>query len=134
MALTDEERRQLAQLEASLAADDPHLASTLRGGRPKRVPVRRIVVATVGLAAGIALLIIGMQTDPLVSVLGFLVMLVSSVVAIGAWHTPGQPAGSSSRPRRPRSGRRGPRPPRGGSGDFMNRMEERWRRRREQGF
>ena len=132
MALTDEERRQLAQLEASLAADDPHLASTLRGGRPKRVPVRRIVVATVGLAAGIALLIIGMQTDPLVSVLGFLVMLVSSVVAIGAWHNPGQQAGPS-RPHR-QLGRRGPRPPRGGSGDFMNRMEERWRRRREQGL
>ncbi|HET9128560.1 MAG TPA: DUF3040 domain-containing protein [Propionibacteriaceae bacterium] len=133
MALTDEERRQLAQLEASLAADDPHLASTLRGARPKRVPVRRIVVATVGLAAGIALLIIGMQTDPLVSVLGFLVMLVSSVVAVGAWHNPDQPPGSP-RPRRTPGHRRPRTPHQRSGGDFMNRMEERWRRRREQGF
>ena len=129
MALTDEERRQLAQLEASLAADDPHLASTLRGARSKRVPVRRIVVATAGLAAGIALLIIGMQTDPLVSVLGFLVMLTSSVAAIGAWRNADQ-SGSSSGFSLRRHGSRAPSD--GSGGDFMNRMEERWRRRREQ--
>ncbi|MDA8440249.1 MAG: DUF3040 domain-containing protein [Propionibacterium sp.] len=130
MALTDEEKRQLALLEASLAADDPHLANALRGARRRRMPARRVVLAVVGLAAGVALLVLGMQIDPLVSVLGFLVMLVSSVAAIGAWH-----GGDGPRPApRPPHGQRGPRPPRAGKGDFMNRMEERWRRRRDQGM
>lgn len=130
MALTDEEKRQLALLEASLAADDPHLANTLRGARRHRLPVSRIVLATIGLALGVALLILGMQIDPLVSVLGFLVMLVSSVAAIGAWHGGNGARGASRAPR----GHRGPRSPRAGKGDFMNRMEDRWRRRRDQGL
>ena len=130
MALTDEEKRQLAQLEASLAADDPRLADTLRGARPRRMPVRRIVLATAGLAVGVALLILGMQIDPLVSVLGFLVMLVSSVAAVGAWHGGERP----HRTTRTSRGHHASRPSRPHKGDFMNRMEERWRRRRDQGF
>lgn len=130
MALTDEEKRQLAQLEASLAADDPHLANTLRGARRRRVPVGKVAMAIIGLAVGVTLLILGMQTDPLVSVLGFLVMLVSSVAAIGGWHGGDGP---HQKPRPPKV-HRGPRSPKPGKGDFMNRMEERWRRRRGQGF
>ncbi len=131
MALTEEEKRLLAQLEASLSADDPKLAQTLRGGRPRHPSAGRIVISIVGMLAGVALLIVGMQIHPLISVLGFLVMLAALMVALGAGGRRREPSGSSSsaassRPKAPKV--KGPKPTKG---DFMQRMEDRWRRRRD---
>jgi hypothetical protein len=66
-----------------------------------------------------------------VSVLGFVVMLASAVFAISSWrHMPSgeAEAGTAAKPSQPRpAGRKGR-----SRGRLMDRIEERWRRRREE--
>lgn len=91
MALSDKEQRLLEQLEAALAAEDPKLASTLRGNTSRKLHRRRAAIAGVGFLVGIAALVAGMEVGVVVSILGFLVMLVSTIVAISAWqHVEGE--------------------------------------------
>lgn len=82
MALSEQEQRLLDQLEASLAADDPSLARTLRGdaSTQRLLPPRRTGVLVLGFLVGLAGLVGGMQVHPVVSVLGFVAMLVSAVL------------------------------------------------------
>ena len=138
MALSDEEQRLLAQMEAALAAEDPKLVNALRGTGVRRVHRRRAAVAGVGFFLGLALLVAGisLKSDVLsivVSVLGFVVMVASSVVAIYSWqHVGGAGVDPAQTPDRATSaqGSRG-----GGDQGFMGKMEERWRKRRdESGF
>lgn len=136
MALTDEEKRLLARLEASLAADDPKLASLLRGHGRHQVPVQRVLLAGVGFTAGVTLLVVGIQTHPLVSVAGFLIMLAATVAALGVWRHPGNHRYLGSRTRFTRELRTGAvrdsQPDHRDNGSaFMAKMEDRWRRRRE---
>lgn len=119
MALSDEEQRLLEQMEAALAAEDPRLASTLRG-TTHRWQRRRAVIAGLGLLVGLAGLVGGMQLHPAVSVIGFVVMLAAAVLGVTAWQQSGaagdgQGAGGRS----------------GGHSEFMGRMEERWRRNQD---
>ncbi len=132
MALSEEEQRLLEQMEAALAAEDPKLVNTLRGTGIRRVHRRRAAIAGVGFFVGLALLIIGMSTHIALSILGFLIMVAAAVTAIYSWQHVGSgpdPRKHTSRPRAPQSS---------GSGDgqgFMDKMEERWKRRRdESGF
>ena len=128
MALSEEEQRLLDQMEAALAADDPKLVNALRGTGTRRVHRRRAAVAGVGFFAGLALLVTGMSTNWFVSVLGFVVMVAAAVTAIYSWQhvgTGSEPGRSAVRPKAPQSSGAG-----GGQG-FMDKMEERWRRRRD---
>jgi len=121
MALSEEEQLRLAQLEESLAAEDPKLAHTLRGTTPRTLHGRRATLAGAGFLLGIAMLIGGMQVSPWISIAGFVVMLASVIVGLTAWqHVNDVPPAV------------GPRPPQEGA--FMDKMEERWRRRQEDGF
>ena len=132
MALSEEERRLLAQMEAALAAEDPKLVNTMRGTGVRRVHRRRAALAGVGFFAGLALLIAGMSTYLFLSVLGFLLMGAAAVTAIYSW----QHVGTDTDPGRTADRPKAPQP--SGSSDsqgFMDKMEERWRRRRdESGF
>lgn len=110
MALSEEEQRLLEQMEAELAAEDPRLASALRG--PQRHWYRRRVLAAgVGFVVGVTVLVLGMDWHPLVSVLGFVIMLVATVVGLAAWRqtdaggVPSQGGPNSGRPQRNPSGR-----------------------------
>ena len=85
MALSDKEQRLLEQLEAALAAEDPKLANTLRGTTTRTLHRRRAAIAGLGFVIGLAALIGGMQLSIFVSVIGFVVMLVSTVVALSSW-------------------------------------------------
>ena len=85
MALSDKEQRLLEQLEAALAAEDPKLASTLRGTTTRTLHRRRAAIAGLGFVIGLAALIGGMQLSIVVSVIGFIVMLVATVVALSSW-------------------------------------------------
>lgn len=129
MALSEEEQRLLAQMEAALAADDPKLVNTMRGTNLRRMHRRRAALAGVAFFGGLALLIAGMSTYLFLSVLGFVVMVAAAVTAIYAWQhvtSAGDPP-SSSRTKTPSGLVDGP--------GFMDKMEERWRRRRdESGF
>ena len=131
MALSDEEQRLLEQMEAALAAEDPKLVNALRGNGVRRVHRRRAALAGVGFFAGLALLIVGISTQPFLSVLGFVLMVAASVVAIYSW----QHVGSAMDPGRGRDRAASAQGSRGPDGqNFMDKMEERWRRRRDEGF
>lgn len=131
MALSDEEQRLLEQMEAALAADDPKLVHAMRGGGVRRIHRRRAALAGIGFFAGLGLLVAGISVNPLLSVLGFVVMVAASVTAIYSW----QHVGSSADPGPGRDHAKSTPGPRGPDNQgFMDKMEERWRKRRDEGM
>lgn len=131
MPLSEEEQRLLEQMEQALAAEDPKFASTLRGSTLRARLRRRVLVSGAGFLAGTGLLMLGVILPmTLVSVAGFVVMLAGAYVFITSWRRGGEvEADEPAAPSRPQ-----PRAPRAASeGSFMDRMEERWRRRRDGG-
>ncbi|KRF37744.1 DUF3040 domain-containing protein [Nocardioides sp. Soil805] len=145
MPLSEEELRMLEQMERALVAEDPKLASTLRGTAMQRAARRRAIASGVVFVAGMALLTCGVIfTQTVLGIAGFLVMLAAAAVAVTALRNPGASAphrrdtrhtgfgvvdggraGKSSRFSRTRRTK--------SSGSFMERMDERWRRRRDSG-
>lgn len=107
MALSEEEQRLLAQLEASLAVDDPKLASVLRGTGYHVASRRTLTTAALGFVVGLAVLVLGLPLSEWLSVAGFVVMLGSCVYGLRAWqrneHDPQSGAGRrpAQRPRPP---------------------------------
>ncbi len=150
MPLSEEELRLLEQMERALVAEDPKLASTLRGTKLRKQARRHMVLGVLAFALGIAVLMGGViLSEPLIGVLGFVIMLGSAYVTLNSYKNRNRalstaavssadpagglrvvPGGRASRTR-PSTGRsRTPRQPKQGS--MMERLEERWRRRREQ--
>ncbi|MGJ6981042.1 DUF3040 domain-containing protein [Aestuariimicrobium soli] len=131
MALSDEEQRLLAQLEKSLAEDDPKLAHLMRGNEPRtggrtRNP-RHLVAGVLGCVVGLALLVLGIETHWVVSVVGFVVMAASAAVGLGLLNT-GRPAASpgSGAPKQRATAK-------ASSASVMDKFEERWRKRQNEG-
>ena len=120
MALSEEERRLLEQMEQALAADDPKLANALRGTGARRLQRRRALLAGLGfLVGGVAGLLVGMETFPLISIAGFLLMLVSALVLLASWQRAGDAAhAAQARP---------------GDAAFIDKLEERFRRHNDDG-
>ena len=150
MPLSEHEQRLLEQMERALYAEDPKFASALRGADPRTHYRRRAVKASLGFLAGVVLLLTGVLTEPFVSVAGFLVMLASAFFALSSWRSIPNAAdlgvgGGGAQRRSPKPGGRSggatAMPSAGGGktskprrkGSFMQRLEERWNRRREQG-
>ena len=150
MPLSEEELRLLEQMERALVAEDPKLASTLRGTKLRKQARRQMFLGVLAFVAGIAVLMGGViLREPLVGVLGFVIMLGSAYLTLNSYKNRNRAmtnvaapsndpvaglrvvqGGRSSRTR-PSAGRsRPPRQPKQGS--MMERFEERWRRRREQ--
>ena len=147
MELSEEELRLLEQMERALVEEDPKLASTLRGTSFQRAARRRMVLGGAILVVGVGLLIAAVLIGEnqvvrtVMGVLGFVVMLGGAILALTSARSPGHrpvsptvrasgksgfgvvDGGRAHRPRRQRS-----------ASPFMERMEERWRRRRERGF
>ena len=131
MALSDEEQRLLEQMEAALAAEDPKLVNALRGTSVRRVHRRRAALAGVGFFAGLGLLIAGISINPFLSVLGFVIMVAAAVTAIYSWqHVGGNADAAHGRDRAKTSQASRAQDGQG----FMDKMEERWRRRRDEGL
>ena len=154
MPLSEEELRLLEQMERALSEEDPKFASTLRGTSLRRSARRRAIAAGVVFVLGIGLLMGGAMSGNALGIAigigGFVVMLASATVALtairGQQHATAATAPADPRMAHPSRGftvidggrtSRLRRPRRSGSarasGTFMERMEERWRRRREQG-
>ncbi len=126
MALSEQEQKRLDQLEASLLADDPKFADTLRGAPQFRVQRRRAAFAGVVFVAGLTALILGVQFQPVISIIGFVMMLIAAITGISAWpRVEGQTDTT-------RLSSRSTRPSVSGT-DFMNKLEERWRKRQQGG-
>lgn len=138
MALSEEEQQLLAQMEAALAADDPKLADMLRGTGTRKVHRRRAAIAGIGFVLGIVALVAGMQLNPsiagpILSIAGFLIMLGAAVIGLSSWpHVNDAEVGDGDdkAPRAPK----GPADPNEQVKQFMDKMEERWRRRQGDGL
>jgi hypothetical protein len=124
--LSEHEQRLLEQIERALYAEDPKFASTVRGGRLRKPTRRRRLQGVALFVVGLVLLVVGVAVPalwlassfPVLSVVGFLMMLGGAVMAITS-------VGSGSQAAQPK----------GGAPDknrFTGRMEERFRRRFEQ--
>ena len=162
MPLSEEELRLLDQMERALAAEDPKFVSTIRGTSVQRAARRRAYAAVAVLIVGMGVLLVGAASGTgavniAIGVIGFGVMLGAAYVGLTSWRsqydTPQQPQGSGSpgaeeafglnliqggkADRGRSSGRAGkaPKQPRAPkpSGGFMERMEQRWQRRRDNG-
>ena len=128
MPLSEEEQRLLEQMEEALAAEDPKFVSTIRGSSSRSRHKRIAVLATIGFVVGIVVLMTGAVTTlTLVAVAGFVIMLACAYLAITHWRRLGDPdLPSNVRPIGKGKGRQSTQPT-----GFMNRMEDRWRRRRD---
>jgi hypothetical protein len=124
--LSEHEQRLLEQIERALYAEDPKFASTVRGGRLRKPTRRRRLQGVALFVVGLVLLVVGVAVPqlwlassfPVLSVVGFLMMLGGAVMAVTSVGNSGQ-AGEKK----------------GGEPDknrFTGRMEERFRRRFEQ--
>lgn len=124
MPLSDREQRLLDQMEQALYAEDPKFASSLQR-REKSLSGRRIALGIVIFAAGLGGLLAGVTTSlVLVGILGFFMMLGGVLVAADAVRAPS--SADEPTPSEPGSARRAK-----AESGFMDRVEERWRRRRE---
>jgi hypothetical protein len=145
--LSEHEQRQLEQIEQALYADYPKLAQAVRAKDPRIHYKRRVVYAAIGFLLGVGLLLAGVVSKLIfVGVGGFVVMLACAMWALTSWrHIGGGASGRSTGPsrgpdgarsqRRERRGRKAGNDRRGRAGraGFMERLEERWRRRQEGG-
>ncbi len=113
MALSDRERRLLAEMEAALATDDPRLESRL--GATALAPARpRLFLGAAATLAGIAIIFGGLisKTTP-IGVAGFLVALFGVLTLVRSL---GSITKGATRTKGPRT-------------SFSARLEERWNRR-----
>ena len=83
MPLSEEELRLLEQMERALVAEDPKLASTMRGTTLPATARRRALMAAGVFVVGVVVLMTGavMQITA-VGIIGFVVMLASAYVAL----------------------------------------------------
>jgi len=138
--LSEHEQRLLEQMERALYAEDPKFATSMRSARGGSGDRRRVAVGVVALLVGLGLLLAGVAAKlVVVGVIGFLAMLGGLWLAINALRpvpeaAAGPAAGGTGGPthiagRTRKSSRAKQR-----SGESLaERMEERWRRRRETG-
>jgi len=144
--LSEHEQRQLEQIEQALYSDYPKLASSVRAQDPRVHYKRRVVEAAIGFLVGVGLLLAGVSTQIIpIGVGGFLVMLACAMWALTSWrHMGGIVSGRGLAVARPPGAPRGAREGRGRRSrrrardrsaglSFMERLEERWRRRQEGG-
>jgi DUF3040 family protein len=121
--LSEHEQRQLEQIERALYAEDPKFAHAVRSTSPQAHYRRRIVKAALGFVLGVCALMAGLVVNVMpitipISLTGFLLMLVCCVWALSSWKRMNG-GGTEPEPRQQRPARAG----------FMERIEERWRRR-----
>ncbi|TXS50925.1 DUF3040 domain-containing protein [Streptomyces sp. t39] len=127
MPLSEHEQRMLEQMERALYAEDPKFATALEGSGLRTYTRRRVYQAVAGFLVGIALLMAGMVAQQIwISVVGFLVMLGCAVLAVTGWRKAPKP-GEQQTPGAP-AARRQHHPRR----SMMNRIEQRWQRRRDE--
>jgi len=136
MPLSEHEQRMLEQIEKALYAEDPKFAHSVRARDPRVHYRRRVILAIIGFLLGVGLLVAGVIIKYIpMGVAGFLVMLTCAMWALTSWrHMTGLgPRGAPAEPRQRQRQRKRRRRGRGQPTDqgFMERLEERWRRRQE---
>ena len=121
MPLSEYEQRMLEQMERQLRSDDPKLADTL-GSRSSLGS--RVLLGVVVLVVGVGVLVGGAALQmPWLGILGFLAMFGGVLLAVSSPRRPTGPTGIV--------GGSGPAPRGRSRPSFMQRMEDRWDRRRD---
>ena len=141
MPLSEHEQRLLEQMERALYAEDPKFATNMRSAKATAGDRRRVAIGVVALLIGLGLLVAGVAAKlVIIGVVGFLAMLGGLWLAISAM-SPGKevPANAEGTdPKAPtdissrRTGR-GPKSKQRSGESLTDRMEARWRKRRETG-
>lgn len=139
MPLSEHEQRVLEQMEQALSAEDPRFASQMLGKSRAGIQRRRTALGVVVAILGLGLVVLGVTAQQIwLGGLGFGAMVLG-----GFWTftpAPNRPTlgtvqddgNVTLRTGHPSTG--GGRKPRGKQrGGFMERMEQRWDKRREQG-
>lgn len=134
MPLSEHEQRLLEQMEKALYAEDPKFATSLRstGGAASR---SRAALGVLGILVGLGVVLAGMALPmAALGVVGFVVMLAGAVLTYFAFtrRTPAEEGAEGSEGAEDASAPQSPskaKPQR--SSGFMDRMEERWRKRAE---
>lgn len=126
MALSEHEQRLLDEMERQLYQHEADVVSTSsRGGG--QVSTRSVIIALLAVAVGIGIVIGGLALrQPLIGIAGFVVMLAGVAYAFsrrGSAEWPDSQLGET-----PSARSMGGRAQR--SSSFMERLEERWERRR----
>jgi hypothetical protein len=123
MPLSEHEQRLLEQMERALYAEDPKFASSLRSTSGTRASRGRAALGVLGVLVGLGLLLAGVATMiTALGVAGFVLMLVGAVGIYSAVRARPLVATDDATPQAAA--------PRANPG-FMNRLEDRWRRRAE---
>jgi hypothetical protein len=120
--LSEHEQRLLDEIEQALYAEDPKFASAVRSARGPNRTRRLVVLCSLGIAAGLGMVLIGLITTIVaLSVVGFVVLVGSCGYLVQTLRTrSAKPAAASTTPNASRNG------------GLRSRMEERLRRRFEQ--
>ena len=133
MPLSEHEQRLLEQMERALYAEDPKFATSLRSASGSRASRGRAALGVLGVIIGLGIVVSGVATSLIpLGIVGFLVMLVGAVIAYSAFTAPAAVATEGAEAAETAEGAAPPRAPRQPkSGGFMDRMEDRWRRRND---
>ncbi|MDM4763076.1 DUF3040 domain-containing protein [Galbitalea sp. SE-J8] len=126
MPLSEQEQRLLDEMERNLYQNDAAFVASVGGAR--RASARSIALGVVVALVGVVVLIVGVVVQqPLVGVLGFVVMFGGVLLAVAPPRRLSR-AGVAASARRTSTGSR---PATTSSAGFMDRLGERWDRRRE---
>jgi hypothetical protein len=133
--LSEHEQRQLEQIEQALYREDPKFGRLVRSSDPRVHYKRKLVQALIGILIGAGALAAGVVTHRVyLEAVGGALMLLSLVWAVVSWRRHAarvRPAPAkvvqprAAGPGQTSAGRQGWR------ARFMERMDERWRRRQE---
>jgi hypothetical protein len=125
--LSEHEQRLLEQMERALYAEDPKFASSLRSAGPRPGSRRAAAIGILTALGGVGLLIAGAATSIVaIGVVGFLVMLGGTILVISTLRA--EPEAAAAAPGAPKGK---PAPAKAPKGGFMDKMDERFRKRRE---
>ncbi|MGO4601447.1 DUF3040 domain-containing protein [Terrabacter sp. 2YAF2] len=128
MALSEHEEALLQQMEEALYAEDPRFASRIEKTKSRGLGRGRVVVGVVAGVAGLALVVFSaMSSNIWLGAGGFAIMVAGIVYAITPSRTKLAAVGSDGTTK-PRSGKVKASTSR--QGTFMERLEERWEKRR----
>jgi hypothetical protein len=124
MPLSEHEQRLLEEMERSLYQNDADFVAKV-GGKRERPAYRSIVLGILLAVVGVGVLIAGVYyQQPLIGILGFIVMFAGVLVAIAPGKRvavePGTPEQKRAKTR-------------GGQAGFMDRMNDRWDKRNDGG-
>ncbi|MFZ4486557.1 MAG: DUF3040 domain-containing protein [Candidatus Nanopelagicales bacterium] len=130
MPLSEHEQRLLDQMERALYAEDPKFATSLRSANGVRASRGRAALGVLGVLVGLGLILAGVTTTVIaLGVGGFALMLIGAVIAYSAFRIPSAGAvEQESGTEAPAARQQAPK-----SSGFMDRLEDRWRKRNEEG-